>query len=532
MKKLFFIVAMLPLFAGAQTIYTIAGNGTAGYSGNGVPAVTAELNTPEGLAIDTANNIYVAEYYNHTVRKITTTGIITTIAGNGVPGYTGDGGPATAAQLNYPVKIALDNSGSLYIADRFNNAIRKINAAGVISTIAGNGAIGHAGDGGPATNATFYEPTGVAVDRFGNIFIADCFNNRIREINTLGIINTVVGTGVSGNTGDGGSATAATIFDPWGVAFDSTGNLYITDGPNNNVRVVNTAGIIHTFAGNGTGGATGDGGPATAAELDDPTGIAFDDSGNAYIADQFNNRIRKVTAAGIISTYVGTGTAGYSGDCGPATNAEINQSNEVAIDRNNQLVLCDDDNQRVRKIGTNIANTIFSQPGNDTAVAGSTVHFILGDTAAGTSFQWQQNSGTGYVDLSNAGSYSGVTTPTLTITGVTTALNNDLYRCWVTAYTNCTDSSNAATLYVIPLSTAVITTNEDITVYPVPASNYINILGTGNFQSEVIDMSGRVLIPSSSGNIIDLRSIAPGIYIIRITDIGKQMVLHRQFVKD
>ena len=217
--------------------------------------------------------------------------------------------------------MAVDASGNLYIADTGNNRIRKVSATGIITTVAGNGSAGYSGDGGPATSAQLDGPEGVAVDGSGNLYIADTCNNRIRKVSATGIITTVAGNGSAGYSGDGGPATSAQLSLPAGVAVDGSGNLYIADSGNNRIRKVSATGIITTVAGNGSPGYSGDGGPATSAQLNQPAGVAVDASGNLYIADSSNNRIRKVSATGIITTVAGNGFDGYSGDGGPATSA-------------------------------------------------------------------------------------------------------------------------------------------------------------------------------------------------------------------
>jgi len=336
-------------------ITTIAGNGEGGFSGDGGLAISARIDNPYGITVDSKGNLYIADYSNHCIRKVDTAGIISTVAGNGVAGFDGDGGPATAAQLNWPYNVAIDNIGNLYIADSFNDRIRKVNIAGVISTIAG-GEQGFSGDGGPATDAQFDSPHGVAVDSNGNLYIADNRNSRIRKIDTAGIISTIAGNGVKGFSGDGGPATAAQLYFPYDVAVDNSGNLFIADTTNNCIRKVDTAGIISTIAGNGDGdwGFSGDGGPATAAQLDSPCGIAIDSNGNLYIADTSNNRIRKVNTAGIIYTVVGSGdtgiwSGGFGGDGGTATTALLNYPMDVAIDNSN-LYIADQDNNRIRRV--------------------------------------------------------------------------------------------------------------------------------------------------------------------------------------
>ncbi len=280
--------------AAGGTITTVAGDGRRGYFGDGVPAAQAQLDTPWGVAVDGSGNLYIADRDNHRIRKVDAAGVITTVAGNGAEGYGGDGGPAAQARLYLPQGVAADGSGNLYIADRHNHRIRKVDAAGVITTVAGNGAEGYGGDGGPAAQARLYLPHGVAVDGSGNLYIADSFNHRIRKVDAAGVITTVAGDGTRGYGGDGGLAAQARLDFPYGVAVDGSGNLYIADGDNNRIRKVDAAGVITTVAGDGTYGYGGDGGPAAQAQLSVPYGVAVDGVGNLYIADTFSHRIRKV----------------------------------------------------------------------------------------------------------------------------------------------------------------------------------------------------------------------------------------------
>jgi trimeric autotransporter adhesin len=352
-------------------ISTVAGNGTAGYSGDGGAAINAKLDNPSGVAVDGAGNIYIADYDNDVIRKVTaSTGIISTLAGDGAVGYVGDGGPATSAELYWPTGVAVDTAGNIYIADQDNYVIRKVTAStGIITTIAGNGTAAYPGDGGPATSAELSLPQGVAVDTAGNIYIADTFNDRIRVVGSaLPTINTVAGNGTEGYSGDGGAAISAELHLPLGVAVDSAGNIYIADYGNNRIREGTlSTGIISTVAGNGTAGYSGDGGAATSAELYDAPGVAVDGAGNIYIADYDNNRIRKVTVStGIISTVAGNGTAGYSGDGGAAINAELDNPSGVAVDGAGNIYIADYYNHRIRKVtlSTGIISTVA---GNGTA---------------------------------------------------------------------------------------------------------------------------------------------------------------------
>jgi uncharacterized protein YjiK len=354
------------------TINSIAGNGTAGYLGDSGPATSAELNGPYGLAIDNAGNLYIADPANNRVRKVALgTGIISTFAGNGTAGYSGDNGPATSAELKIPLGVALDGAGNLYIADEGNSVIRKVNASGTITTIAGNNTVGYSGDTGPATSASLYGPTGVAVDSSGNLYIADTGNNRVREVAAAtGVITTIAGTGTAGYSGDNGAAVSATLNKPSAVVEGSTGNLYVLDTGNNVVRLVNTTGTITTIAGNGTAGYSGDDGPATSATLHTPYGLNIDSSGNLYIADSANNVVRMVSTAGIISTIAGNGTPGYSGDNGAAISATLDNPQGVTVDNQGNVYISDQSNNRVREVSTPTGSVLFpTTPVNSTSTA-------------------------------------------------------------------------------------------------------------------------------------------------------------------
>ena len=355
------ILLISTLGAQAQIITTVAGNTTMGYSGDGGVATAAKLSYTAKIAVDGSGNLYIADETNAVIRKVNASGIITTVAGNNTAGYSGDGFAATAAKLSSSLQdVAVDGSGNLYIADAGNNRIRKVTAAGIITTVAGNGLSGFSGDGAAAISAQLATPYGVKVDGSGNLYIADAGNNRVRKVSASGIITTVAGSAVSGFSGDGGAATAATLDGPVGLAIDGAGNLYIADNNNHSIRKVSVSGIITTLVGNGTSGYSGDGGNATAAQLKNPIGVVVDASGNLFIGDQGNNRVRKVTA-GVITTFAGNGVSGYSGDGGAATLAQLNQPGGVAVG-SGSLYIADHGNHIVRKVhydftGVNSFNT-------------------------------------------------------------------------------------------------------------------------------------------------------------------------------
>ena len=405
-----------------NNINTVAGTGLQGFSGDRGPAISATFGRPLDLAFDAAGNLLVNDQSNARIRKIDLNGVITTIAGNGTTTTSGDHGPATAAGLNRPNGIATDSSGNLYVSEQIGQYIRKVDKNGIITTIAGTGAYGYSGDGSTAATAQISFPSQIVVDAQNDVYFSDTANCRVRVITPNGNINTIAGNGVCQFSGDGGSATAASFFFNHGLALDPAGNLYVADQANERVRVVSNAGTISTYAGNGTfrsvpdgtppsgtvlygpggmafdkagnlyvsnaggntilkltqngvtkiaglgaGGFTGDNGPALNAILDYPLGIAADPSGNIYFADNGTNRIRKISTQGIITTFAGSGvTPGYSGDNGPAAQATLNLPTGVAIDSKGSVYFSDQGNQRVRKVTT--AGVISTVAG--TGVAG------------------------------------------------------------------------------------------------------------------------------------------------------------------
>ncbi|MFE7117923.1 NHL repeat-containing protein [Streptomyces sp. NPDC057654] len=331
-------------------IATVAGTGAAGYLSDGGPAPLTKLNLPIGLAVDQQGNLYIADRANHRIRKVTPDGVITTLAGNGQAGYVSDGGPAVATRINEPIDVAVDDAGNVYIADAGNHRIRKVTSAGIITTVAGNGEAGYVSDDGPAVATRLHHPHGIAADREGNVYFSEWSNHRVRKVTPAGIITTVAGNGQPGYVSDGGPAVATRLQYPSGVAVDSGGNLYIADCGNHRVRKVTPSGIITTLAGNGTAGYVSDGGPAVAAGLYYPHGVEPDTAGNLYIADGSNHRVRRVSANGIITTVAGNGVAGYVDDGGPAVSTRLYNPSGVTLDAAGNLYIGDHSNQRVRGV--------------------------------------------------------------------------------------------------------------------------------------------------------------------------------------
>ncbi|MDA1096340.1 MAG: hypothetical protein O3B84_03685 [Chloroflexi bacterium] len=371
-------------------ITTIAGSGVRAFSGDGGPAIDASLNDPFGLALDRAGNLFISDSAEHRVRMVdASTGIITTIAGDGTAGFSGDGGPAIAAGVRSPHGLALDGAGNLFVASTYGDRVRRVDAStGIITTVAGDGSHDFFGDGGPAIARGLRYPTGIAVDGAGNLFIADSDNERIRRVDAFtGLMTTVAGHGrpglngdgghgTVGFSGDGGSATDASLNSPNGLALDATGNLFIADTANYRVRRVDAStGIITTVAGNGTPDFFGDGGPATDAVLSAPYDVAVDEAGNAFIADTGNDRIRRVDAAtGVITTVAGSGARLlpgnqieiFSGDGGLATRAAVGRPDSIAVDAAGNLFVAQPIVRRVRRVdaSTGVITTVAGNGGN------------------------------------------------------------------------------------------------------------------------------------------------------------------------
>ena len=355
-------------------ISTIAGTGTAGFSGDGGSAAAAQLNGPTGIAPDSAGNLYIADTNNSRIRRISTAGTIDTIAGDGSFQFGGDGDQARSAQLNGAEGVTVDSAGFVYIADTFNNRVRRINLDGVMITFAGNGFPGYSGEKATATDTTLFLPTDVAVDASGNVYIADLGTIRIRVV-TKGIINTVAGSSSGIPPQDGELAVSVRLDGPTGVAVDSGGAVYFAEGSIGSgsgldagdfrVWKVTTDGTLHVLAGTGQNSFSGDGGPASSAQVNRPSGVAMDSFGNLYVADTANNRVRRISPGGAIDTVVGFGPAGFSGDGGPAVSALLNQPTGVAVDSTGNLYIADTGNNRIRFV--NLQGTIGTLAGNGNA---------------------------------------------------------------------------------------------------------------------------------------------------------------------
>ena len=342
----------------SMLIFTVVGSGEAGYTGDGDAARRAGLNQPFDVALDRQGNLYFSEANNHCVRRVERgSGLITTVAGTGTAGYSGDGGPASRAQLNSPYGVALDLDNNLYIVDRLNACIRMVEATtGIIRTIAGTGQPGYAGDGGPAHLAQFQEPNDIALDGKGRVFIADVRDHRVRVVELAsGMITTMAGTGEGGSGGDGGPATCATLLGPRALAFDSTGDLYICLRNDHKVRKIDMrTGIIRTIAGSGERGYTGDHGSALRATFNGPKEIAVDRQDNIFVVDTENHCIRRIEAdSGLVTTVAGTGQAGGAGDRGPATAATLKRPHGACVDAEGNLYIGDSENHRVRFVSVN-----------------------------------------------------------------------------------------------------------------------------------------------------------------------------------
>jgi gliding motility-associated-like protein len=450
-----FLAVIFQCDLSAQIITTVAGNGTYGYSGNGGPATAAQLAFPFDVATDNSGNIYIGDDQNMVIRKVNSAGIVSDFAGNHIDGYAGDGGPAIAANLSHPTIIGVDIAGNVYLSDQLGREIRKVDLAGNITSLTGNLPPGYSGDGGPVGLAQFRQIGGLACDVAGNLYISDIGNNVIRKVDAAGIITTIAGNGTPGFSGDGGPAISAQLGGPYSVIFDNAGNMYIPDAGNSRIRKVTPAGIISTYAGNGTFGYSGDGGLATAASFDHPWDLAIDPAGYIFVSDGGNNVVRKITPAGIISTCAGTGVSGYSGDGGAATAAEMMDICGIACDNAGNVYIVNRGSFNVVRKITNCPTAIITQQPANVALC-TTGNATFSVTATNlTAYTWQVNTGAGWNNLADAGVYTGTTTNNLVTTGATTAMNNYQYRCSVTNVCGSIFSSSAKLIVITPATPSI-----------------------------------------------------------------------------
>ncbi|MEU4796608.1 hypothetical protein [Streptomyces sp. NPDC023327] len=339
--------------AADRVILTIAGTGEAGSRGDGGPAVRAALNQPRALAADAAGAVYVAEWKGHRVRRIAPDGSIATVAGTGEPGFGGDGGPATEAALNEPGGLVCDAAGHLYVADYWNHRVRRIAPDGSITTVAGTGEPGYGGDGGPATRAALNEPRGLALDGAGTLYVAEWKGHRVRAIGADGRITTVAGTGEPGSGPDGVPAVDSDLHHPIDLVTDAVGRVYIADCWSHRVRVVSPDGLITTVAGTGEPGYDGGSPPATKSPLHQPRGVDLDGAGRLYVADSLNECVRLVLPDGRLVTVAG-GPPGDDRESGPATGALLRYPRAVRVTAGGDLLIAETDRHRVRKVTASV----------------------------------------------------------------------------------------------------------------------------------------------------------------------------------
>jgi len=494
---LLFFLNLLIRSTNAQNITTIAGTGTAGYNGDGILATNAQFNGVQGLALDPAGNIYAADISNNRIRKITiSTGIISTIAGTGTGGYNGDGILATAAQINIPSALAFDNNGDLYFTDRSNSRIRKIAmATGIISTVAGTAATGYNGDGILATAAQLNNPNEVSFDASGDMYIADWLNNRVRKVNmSTGIISTIAGTGAAGYNGDGIAATAAQINGPCGITFDNAGNIYIAEyGGARVCKITIGTGLISTIAGTGSFGYNGDGIAATAAQLNGCAYIKFDAAENMFIGDGINNRVREIIkSTGIISTIAGTGTVGYNGDGIPAATAQLNRPFYILFDQPKcNMYIADYYNNRIRLISGGFVGCT-SLPLHLLSFTGKNKnqHNVL---------EWQVSGGTDNrnfeIERSNdsrgfvlIGTVNAMSAISYSFIDASPADGVNYYRLKQTGINNSISYSDVITIINRPLN------NLSIDIFPNPAKEQIRITSSMIIKEiRILNTSGQVI---------------------------------------
>ncbi len=523
-RIVFFLFCILPVSLNAQTgiISTVAGNGIAGYGLDGVAATSTKIGGAlTGLTFDDTGNYYFTlngPGFNR-IRKVTTTGVMYTIAGTGTAGYSGDSGLAISAELNTPYFIAFDKNGNLYFSDVLNNRIRKINmATGIIYTFAGNGTAAYGGDGGPAIAAELHSPTGICFDTAGNLYIADQGNYRIRKIDTAGIIHPYAGSGVSGISVDGELADTTTMTNLADICIDKSGNLYVSE-IDSIFKIDAITGIIHRIAGNGITGDTGDGESADSASLGAIDCIAINAQGELFLSDKSGySVIRKIDTAGIIHHVAGTGFGGYNGDGMMADTAELYEPRGIAFDVCGNLFINDNGNFRVRKVTMTPILTIptISLSGIASEPTGSTVTVNATVTNAGSSYEiyW----------MDHGIEFTTTTVPYVTYTkmaGIDTITAKVVptgYGCW---------DSTTSSGWVVNVNTEaspILSKGEGLSVYPNPVKNSLTLTlsqGEGTAKYRLLSIVGSILqqgVLQQGNNNISMEAFVVGIYLLEVTD--------------
>lgn len=500
---LFIILCCAFTFVNAQQgiITTIIGTGSGGYGGDNGPASAALLGSPTGICMDKHGNIYIGDMSVYSVvRKVNAaSGIITTVAGNGSIGYNGDNIPATTAKMHYPAGVAIDTSGNIYISEYAGYRIRKVDAiTGFITTIAGTGTSGSAGENVAATNAQINGVRSICLDRLGNIYIADQLNKKVRKVDLSGIITTYAGIGAAGTGGDNGPATAAQM-TPYGVAADTFNNIYIADGDNFVVRKVDAVtNVITTVAGGGV--STAENVPATSAGIE-PYGIYVDKGQNIFIVNHSNYSIRKINASGIIVTVASHGY-GYAGDHGPATAALLRCATGVYADDSGSIYIGDDANSVVRKVTYCRGNPIAVY--NDTGTQTRGFEYT-GTTVLYDSVRWNFGDG----DTSHA------------LNPIHTYTANGTYHACVTVYTDCGSDSACKDIVITHVEAPMVLSREELKIWPNPVNGLMTIEGAQFSKLTVTDVVGKIVYTkyiSSDKENIHMEFLPNGVYVVQVVD--------------
>ncbi len=521
MKIFLIFVLFCSINLHGQIITTIAGGGTSSSLGDGGPATAATIGYFGGICIDSHDNLYIADGNNYRIRKVNaSSGIITTFAGTGTSGFSGDGGPATAAKINTAVWLSIDSLDNIYFNDASNYRIRKIDAqTGIITTYAGTGTSGFSGDGGPATAANIMGGSAFLDPLFGNLYFCDDHNYRIRKVNAAGIISTVCGNGTSGYSGDGGPASAALVNFQLSFATDSLGNLYFPDNNTNKIRKIDfTTGIISWFAGTGTSSPyLGDGITATASNLG-MLGISMDDRGNLYMADDDNHRIEKIDNSGNVYSIAGVGISGFSGDNGPASAAKFYRPENVIIDHCGNILIADFGNKRVRKVIYPANPTIsLTAPASISVGSSVTVNCSLYHAGYNYTIKWY-----------NKGVYFNTTTTpsvTYTKTQCTDSITAVVYGCSDSAVSN---------LKVVRCNVGVASLVPSIggmMCYPNPSRGEIIVSSDIERINSVVitNLFGAVVFRQSYDQLeqvkLNLDNLPVGIYLVKVNRVYVERVM-------